>query len=53
MVDNQKFHDKLLDGASFTEKFVFNGVSADHWQNMIMDILLWITAVQMNDPNKG
>ena len=52
MLKTFKFHEKLLDGVSFTEKFVFCGVSADHWQNMILDILLWITAVQMNDPER-
>lgn len=50
MLENCKFHDKLLDGMSVMEKF--NGVSSDHWQNMILDILLWIIAVQLNDPEK-
>ncbi|XP_076097651.1 dual E2 ubiquitin-conjugating enzyme/E3 ubiquitin-protein ligase BIRC6-like isoform X3 [Mytilus galloprovincialis] len=51
MLENCKFHDKLLDGMSVTEKF--NGVSSDHWQNMILDILLWISSVQLNDPEKS
>lgn len=35
-----------------SDGYVFNGISADCYQNMALDILLWISGVQMNDPFK-
>lgn len=52
MIENLKFHERLMAAVGMTDGYVFNGISADCYQNMALDILLWISGVQMNDPYK-
>ena len=51
MIELTSFHDKLLSTVSFEEGFLLSGVSPDHVQNMCLDVLIWITNIQMNDPD--
>lgn len=52
MIENLKFHERLMAAVGMSDGYVFNGISADCYQNMALDILLWISGVQMNDPFK-
>ena len=52
MIELPCFHEKLLSTVSFEEGYLLTGVSPDHVQNMCLDILIWITNIQMNDPDK-
>ncbi|XP_022332916.2 dual E2 ubiquitin-conjugating enzyme/E3 ubiquitin-protein ligase BIRC6-like isoform X4 [Crassostrea virginica] len=52
MIENLKFHERLMAAVGLSDGYVFNGISLDCYQNMALDILLWISGVQMNDPLK-
>ncbi|KAK3094209.1 hypothetical protein FSP39_025467 [Pinctada imbricata] len=52
MIDFVKFHEHLLAAVSLEEGHIFNGVSSDHFQNMALDVLMWVAYIQMNDPNQ-
>ncbi|KAL4237916.1 Baculoviral IAP repeat-containing protein 6 [Mactra antiquata] len=51
VIDLPSFHNKLLSCVAFDEGFILTGVSPDHVQNMCLDILTWITNIQMKDPD--
>ncbi|XP_052766452.1 baculoviral IAP repeat-containing protein 6-like isoform X2 [Mya arenaria] len=51
MVEQTSFHESLLSVVALDEGSLLTGVSPDHVQNMCLDILTWITSVQMNDPD--
>ncbi|XP_062579414.1 baculoviral IAP repeat-containing protein 6-like [Saccostrea cucullata] len=50
MIENLKFHERLMSAVGMSDGYVFSGISSDCYQNMALDILLWISGVQMNDP---
>lgn len=52
MVENLKFHERLMAAVGMSDGYVFSGISSDCYQNMALDVLLWISGVQMNDPVK-
>lgn len=51
MIELTSFHEKLLSTVAFDEGYLLTGVSPDHVQNMCLDILAWVTNIQMNDPD--
>ncbi|XP_070181060.1 dual E2 ubiquitin-conjugating enzyme/E3 ubiquitin-protein ligase BIRC6-like isoform X3 [Littorina saxatilis] len=51
MLENMGFHERLLCAVT-SPPADLQGMSAEHFQNLALDILLWIGAVQVNDPNK-
>nr|KAG5700865.1 hypothetical protein BaRGS_012272 [Batillaria attramentaria] len=51
MLENTGFHEKLL-CVVISPPTDLQGMNAEHFQNLALDILLWIAAVQMNDPSK-
>ena len=51
MLETLTFHQRLLCGVT-SPPIDLPGMNAEHFQNMALDILLWIGAVQVNDPNK-
>ncbi|OWF45700.1 baculoviral IAP repeat-containing protein 6-like isoform X2 [Mizuhopecten yessoensis] len=52
MIESTQFHGNLLSAVSLEDEFVFGGISSQQWQDMILDILMWITAIQNKDPEK-
>ncbi|KAL8592605.1 hypothetical protein ACOMHN_026535 [Nucella lapillus] len=49
MLDNVSFHEKLLVGV-VCPPVELQGMNVEHFQNLALDVLLWIGAVQANDP---
>ena len=49
MVELSSFQEKLLSTVSFDDGFLIPNVSPDYVQNIVLDILIWITFIQMND----
>ncbi|XP_069118544.1 baculoviral IAP repeat-containing protein 6-like isoform X2 [Argopecten irradians] len=52
MIESTEFHENLLSAVGSEDDFTFDGISKQHWQDMILDILMWITAIQSKDPEK-
>lgn len=51
MLETTSFHQKLLQAVTSTPTDL-QGMNAEYYQNLALDVLLWIGAMQMNDPNK-
>ena len=51
MLETVSFHERLLSGVTCPPTDL-QGMNAEHFQNLALDILLWIGAIQANDPNK-
>lgn len=49
MLESPSFHDKLLRAVTCPPSEL-QGMNAEHYQNLALDILLWIGSLQMNDP---
>ncbi|XP_053375851.1 baculoviral IAP repeat-containing protein 6-like isoform X2 [Mercenaria mercenaria] len=52
VIDLISYHEKLLSTVAFSEGHLLTGISPDHVQNMCLDVLTWITNIQMNDPER-
>ena len=51
MLENVGFHERLLGGV-VSPPMDLQSMNAEHFQNMALDILLWIGAIQVNDSKK-
>ena len=49
MIELTSFQEQLLSTVSFEEGFLIPNVSPDFIQNIVLDILIWITFIQTND----
>ena len=49
LLELASFQEKLLSTVSFEEGFLIPNISPDFIQNIVLDILIWITFIQMND----
>lgn len=45
MIENLKFYERLMVVVGMSDGYVFNGISVDCYQNMVLDILFWILGV--------
>ncbi|XP_067680641.1 baculoviral IAP repeat-containing protein 6-like isoform X2 [Haliotis asinina] len=52
MIEMQSFHERLLKLVAFPSENELVGIGTEHAQNIALDVLTWITAIQMNDPIK-
>jgi hypothetical protein len=51
MLENVGFHERLLSGV-VCPPMDLQGMNAEHFQNLALDILLWVTAIQINHSAK-
>ncbi|GAB1609836.1 baculoviral IAP repeat-containing protein 6-like isoform X2 [Argonauta hians] len=51
MIESADFHENLLSAVTHPNQNNIH-TSEDHHENLALDILCWVTAVQMNDPSR-
>ncbi|KAK3576772.1 hypothetical protein CHS0354_014586 [Potamilus streckersoni] len=52
MLELTSFHEKLISIVALDESSILPHVSPDYLQNLVLDILMWITFIQMHDPDR-